>query len=218
MSILDDAIVAMGDAKVIPGETVFKLYDTYGFPVDLTADIARERNLTVDEAGFESAMQAQRERARAASRFGVDLRETVQLDAKTEFLGYGTTESAGRVVALLDDTGAAVDAFRQLEHAHLQHHSGDAVDAGLDAARIPGVGSTRTEEPSMPEDGAKLPDPQIRAIGRWIELGAPYDKPLVEKESRPDAWVAKKIEPAAREFWSFQPLKRVEPPAASSPE
>jgi len=88
---------------------VFKLYDTYGFPVDLTADIARERNLTVDEAGFESAMQAQRERARAASRFGVDLRETVQLDAKTEFLGYGSTQSAGRVVALLDETGIAVD-------------------------------------------------------------------------------------------------------------
>ena len=75
-----------------------------------------------------------------------------------------------------------------------------------------------TEEPSMPEDGAKLPDPQIRAIGRWIELGAPYDKPLVEKESRPDAWVVKKIEPAARDFWSFQPLKRVEPPTAGNAE
>ena len=75
-----------------------------------------------------------------------------------------------------------------------------------------------SEEPAMPEDGAKLPDNQISAIGRWIELGAPYDKPLVEKESRPDAWVAKRIEPSAKDFWSFQPLRRVEPPAASNAE
>ncbi len=73
-----------------------------------------------------------------------------------------------------------------------------------------------TVEPSMPEDGAKLPDNQIAAIGRWIELGAPYDKPLVEKESRPDAWVAKRIDPEAKEFWSFQPLRRVEPPPAAN--
>ncbi len=109
MAMLDTAITALAGDATIPGETVFKLYDTYGFPVDLTADIARERGLAIDEAGFESAMQAQRERARAASRFGVDLRETVQLDARTEFLGYGQTEAQGRILALIDDSGAAVD-------------------------------------------------------------------------------------------------------------
>jgi len=109
MTILDTAIAALGGDSTIPGETVFKLYDTYGFPVDLTADIARERGLAIDEPGFEAAMQAQRDRARAASRFGVDLRETVQLDARTEFLGYGTTHAQGRIVALIDATGATVD-------------------------------------------------------------------------------------------------------------
>jgi alanyl-tRNA synthetase len=109
MTILDTAIAALGGDSTIPGETVFKLYDTYGFPVDLTADIARERGLAIDESGFESAMQAQRDRARAASRFGVDLRETVQLDARTEFLGYGATHAQSRIVALIDDTGATVD-------------------------------------------------------------------------------------------------------------
>jgi alanyl-tRNA synthetase len=111
MSNLDDAIAALGGDRVIPGEMVFKLYDTYGFPVDLTADIARERGLSIDEAGFETAMQAQRERARAASRFGVDLRETVRLDARSEFLGYGTTQAPGRVVALIDESGAMVESL-----------------------------------------------------------------------------------------------------------
>ncbi|MGH8244660.1 MAG: alanine--tRNA ligase, partial [Steroidobacteraceae bacterium] len=73
MALLEDAIGRM-TGKTIAGETVFKLYDTYGFPVDLTADIARERGLALDQAGFERAMEAQRERARAASKFGVDLR------------------------------------------------------------------------------------------------------------------------------------------------
>ena len=68
---------------VIDGATVFKLYDTYGFPVDLTADIAREHHLTIDLAGFEAAMDAQRERARAASRFGVDLRGGAKVDSHT---------------------------------------------------------------------------------------------------------------------------------------
>jgi alanyl-tRNA synthetase len=85
---------------VIDGDTVFKLYDTYGFPVDLTADVARERGLEIDQAGFEAAMEAQRDRARAASRFGVDQR-AVQLDAKTCFQGYDGTQGEGRVVALI---------------------------------------------------------------------------------------------------------------------
>jgi alanyl-tRNA synthetase len=88
--------------RAIDGETVFKLYDTYGFPVDLTADVARERGLTIDLAGFEAAMEAQRGRARAASRFNVDLRGgAAQLDARSEFRGYDATIGEGRVVALL---------------------------------------------------------------------------------------------------------------------
>ncbi len=109
MTMLDAAFTALGDGRTIPGETVFKLYDTYGFPVDLTADIARERGVAIDEAGFESAMQAQRERGRAASRFGVDLREDVALEHRTEFEGYSRLAGPGRVVALLDASGARID-------------------------------------------------------------------------------------------------------------
>ncbi len=100
MSLLEGAI---GDlkGKVIPGETVFRLYDTYGFPVDLTADIARERGLSIDEPGFESAMEAQRERARAASKFGVDLRSNVSIEGKTSFSGYEGLQDSATIVALL---------------------------------------------------------------------------------------------------------------------
>ncbi|HEX4870097.1 MAG TPA: alanine--tRNA ligase [Moraxellaceae bacterium] len=85
---------------VIPGETVFLLYDTYGFPVDLTADIARERNLTVDEAGFEKAMEAQRERSRASSAFDLDYNTLIKVDTDTVFTGYDGTKGGGRIVAL----------------------------------------------------------------------------------------------------------------------
>jgi alanyl-tRNA synthetase len=95
-----EAAIADATSRVIDGDTVFKLYDTYGFPVDLTADVARERGLAIDQAGFEAAMEAQRERARAASRFGVDQR-AVQLDARTRFQGYDGTQGEGRVVALI---------------------------------------------------------------------------------------------------------------------
>jgi alanyl-tRNA synthetase len=100
MSLLEAAIKEL-PGKEIPGETVFRLYDTYGFPVDLTADIARERGLTIDQRGFEAAMEEQRERARAASRFGVDLRAQVSLDARTTFSGYESMHDVGKVVALL---------------------------------------------------------------------------------------------------------------------
>src|SRR6202020_3288537 len=83
-----DAETAKLKSSVIPGETVFKLYDTYGFPADLTADIARERGLTIDQAAFDIAMDAQRGRARAASKFGAELRETIKLTGKTDFSGY----------------------------------------------------------------------------------------------------------------------------------
>jgi len=100
MALLDGAIAGTG-GKVIAGETVFRLYDTYGFPVDLTNDIAREKGLTIDEAGFEAAMDAQRTRARAASKFGVDLRAGAQLDVRTEFTGYEHEQGQSQVVALL---------------------------------------------------------------------------------------------------------------------
>lgn len=93
---------------VVPGDVVFKLYDTYGFPMDLTGDIARERNLTLDEAGFEREMDAQRERARSASSFGMDYNSLVKVDVATEFTGYSATAGEARVVALYKE-GVAVE-------------------------------------------------------------------------------------------------------------
>ncbi len=101
MVILNDAIAAL-KGKVLPGDVVFKLYDTYGFPVDLTADIARERGLTVDAAGFEKAMEVQKQQARAASRFEAD--ETLAIsDNATTFEGYEQLENQGTVLALYRD-------------------------------------------------------------------------------------------------------------------
>ncbi|MCK6252005.1 alanine--tRNA ligase [Pseudomonas fragi] len=88
---------------VVPGDVVFKLYDTYGFPMDLTADIARERNLTVDEEGFEREMEAQRVRARSASSFGLDYNTLVKVDVPTEFIGYSATLASAKIVALYKD-------------------------------------------------------------------------------------------------------------------
>jgi alanyl-tRNA synthetase len=85
---------------VVPGDVVFKLYDTYGFPMDLTGDIARERNLTLDEAGFEREMDAQRVRARSASSFGMDYNSLVKVDVATEFTGYKATRGDAKIVAL----------------------------------------------------------------------------------------------------------------------
>ncbi|GLO32162.1 alanine--tRNA ligase [Pseudomonas putida] len=100
--------LAQLEGDVVPGDVVFKLYDTYGFPMDLTADIARERELTIDEAGFEREMNAQRERARSASAFGMDYNSLVKVDSATEFLGYEATEGQGKIIALYKD-GQAVD-------------------------------------------------------------------------------------------------------------
>ncbi|PJI51122.1 MAG: alanine--tRNA ligase [Pseudomonas sp.] len=94
--------------SVIPGNVVFKLYDTYGFPVDLTNDIARERSLTLDEEGFEREMEAQRERARSASAFGMDYNSLVKVDGDTRFLGYQGVSGAGQIIALFKD-GKAVE-------------------------------------------------------------------------------------------------------------
>ena len=102
LKLLEDAIANLkGDT--ISGETVFKLYDTYGFPVDLTADIARERNLKVDEAGFDACMAEQKNKARAASNFKVDYTDTLELDGATDFTGYEHLNAQGNILALFKD-------------------------------------------------------------------------------------------------------------------
>lgn len=100
MRILTDAIAQL-DEKEIPGEVVFKLYDTYGFPTDLTADIARERHLTLDMAGFDRAMEAQRERARAASQFGSADTGDLALSDVTKFVGYELLEDEATVIGII---------------------------------------------------------------------------------------------------------------------
>lgn len=94
--------------SVIPGEVVFKLYDTYGFPTDLTADIARERDLTIDEAGFETEMAAQRQRARDAGKFAIDYNSVVKVEGETQFDGYDATAGEGQIIAIYKD-GEQVD-------------------------------------------------------------------------------------------------------------
>jgi len=133
-----DAEAAKLTSTVIPGETVFRLYDTYGFPLDLTADVARERGLTIDQAGFDSAMEAQRGRARAASKFGSELRDSVKLSGKTDFLGYDRLNDKGVVTSLIFD-GALVDVLRLgqegqvvLDHTPFYAESGGQIgDAGV---------------------------------------------------------------------------------------
>ncbi|AYC32303.1 alanine--tRNA ligase [Pseudomonas cavernae] len=113
LKILEQDLVGL-KGKMIPGETVFKLYDTYGFPYDLTGDIARERGLTLDESGFEREMAAQRERARSASAFGLDYNSLVKVEGETRFLGYEGTSGSGRIIALFAD-GQAVDTLNEGE-------------------------------------------------------------------------------------------------------
>lgn len=99
-------------ASQIPGDTVFRLYDTYGFPVDLTADIAREKGLSLDLDGFESAMEAQRTRARSASNFKVDLSDELALDGETSFSGYQRLTESASVKAILRD-GQRVSSLKE---------------------------------------------------------------------------------------------------------
>ncbi|MCU7892786.1 MAG: alanine--tRNA ligase [Candidatus Thiodiazotropha sp. (ex Ustalcina ferruginea)] len=132
MKILDEAITEL-DGKVIPGETVFKLYDTYGFPKDLTADIARERDLTIDQPGFDQAMAAQRKRAQAASQFGASDSVDLDLEGETRFSGYDHLEDQADIVAILRD-GESVESLRQgesgmifLDHTPFYAESGGQV-------------------------------------------------------------------------------------------
>ncbi len=117
LRMLEEAIGGARDKK-LAGDVVFKLYDTYGFPVDLTADIARERGLTIDQEGFETAMAAQRERARAASKFGADSRPGVSVEGRTDFSGYEGLTDQGRVIELIKD-GSKVDRLRTGEQGEV---------------------------------------------------------------------------------------------------
>jgi alanyl-tRNA synthetase len=114
MRLLDSAIAQLENG-VIPGETAFRLYDTYGFPLDLTADIARERGLAVDNAGFERAMAQQRKRARAASRFDVKHGPKRETHFETKFVGHDTLVATGVVMALYRDGAPEVDALGEGE-------------------------------------------------------------------------------------------------------
>lgn len=102
LAILSDEISQL-KGKVIPGDVVFKLYDTYGFPVDLTADIAREHELTVDEEGFEQAMSEQRLRAQQASQFGMDYNQQLKSENQTTFTGYDDVAGQAKVVELFKE-------------------------------------------------------------------------------------------------------------------
>ncbi|EKK4079849.1 alanine--tRNA ligase [Cronobacter dublinensis] len=107
LALLDEELAKL-QGDTLDGETAFRLYDTYGFPVDLTADVCRERNIKVDEAGFEAAMEEQRRRARESSGFGADYNAMIRVDGASEFKGYDQTELTAKVTALFID-GKAVD-------------------------------------------------------------------------------------------------------------
>ncbi len=141
------------ERKRLSGEVVFKLHDTYGFPPDLTADVARERGFQVDMAGYEQAMELQRARARGASKFSVDQRATAGIDARTEFVGYQTLECESTVVALLRD-GIAVPALHAGEsgevvlartpfYAESGGQVGDSGVLSVAASSTAGVGAAR---------------------------------------------------------------------------
>jgi alanyl-tRNA synthetase len=133
-----EAETAKLKSSVISGETVFRLYDTYGFPADLTADVARERGLSIDQAGFDAAMEAQRGRARAASKFSASARDSIKLAGKSGFSGYDRLVDAARVTSLIFD-GAVVDALRPgqegevvLDHTPFYAESGGQIgDTGV---------------------------------------------------------------------------------------
>ncbi len=132
MGILEQAIGKL-DGKVIPGETVFRLYDTYGFPVDLTADVAREHGLTLDHEGFETAMNEQKTRARSASSFGAVEKLVIELEGATDFIGYDSLQGQGTVQAIYQgghpveciETGAEADLI--LDHSPFYGESGGQV-------------------------------------------------------------------------------------------
>jgi len=163
MGLLDSAIKNL-TGKTIPGETVFKLYDTYGFPADLTNDIARERGLTIDNAGFEKEMEAQRERGRAASQFGADYGQDVEIKGETAFKGYETLAHKGRVTALF----RGKDAVQKLS-------AGDQGMVILDQTPFYAESGGQVGDQGVLKTGAnefKVADTQKRGGGAHAHLGS----------------------------------------------
>ncbi|MGX3020584.1 alanine--tRNA ligase [Ursidibacter sp. B-7004-1] len=115
LTLLEDALAKVENNQ-LSGEVAFKLYDTYGFPLDLTADVCRERDITIDEAGFEREMQAQRARAQASSNFGTDYNNVIKVDGSTVFKGYDVTETEATVVGLFSN-GKSVERIDSGENA-----------------------------------------------------------------------------------------------------
>ncbi|MDO5651660.1 MAG: alanine--tRNA ligase [Moraxella sp.] len=118
LRLLSSELSNLNAGDTLAGETVFKLYDTYGFPVDLTADITREREILVDEAGFETHMQAQRERAREAGKFDVDYSAAIKVDTPTEFLGYHSLDTNSQIIGVYQD-GKAIATLSEGEEGVL---------------------------------------------------------------------------------------------------
>ena len=113
--LLEDELAKVANNQ-LSGEVAFKLYDTYGFPLDLTADVCRERNIAIDEKGFEAEMQAQRERAKASSNFGMDYNNVIKVEGQTQFKGYETLNTDATVVALFSN-GESVNEIKSGENA-----------------------------------------------------------------------------------------------------
>ncbi|MEM9758395.1 MAG: alanine--tRNA ligase [Pseudomonadota bacterium] len=154
MGILEEALGQL-EGRVIPGDVVFRLYDTYGFPVDLTNDIARERDLTLDLEGYEAAMAEQRERSKEGGAFDIDYNATLKLDGETEFTGYSERQGEGRIVALLrgaqatQSLAAGEEGVAVLDRTPFYAESGGQVgDTGYittDGARAEVVDTTKAQ-------------------------------------------------------------------------
>lgn len=113
LRLLASELEGLQDGDVLSGEAAFKLYDTYGFPLDLTADITRERGIVIDETGFDEHMQAQRERARDAGKFDVDYSSVIQVDTPTTFVGYEQLEEDGVTIDALYQEGNPADSLKE---------------------------------------------------------------------------------------------------------
>jgi len=138
LSLLEEELARLGDVREIPGNVVFKLYDTYGFPADLTADVVRDRGYTIDEAAFQQEMEKQRERAKEASNFAVDYNKQLKIEQSSDFCGYEQTvgNSAITAIYLADESVATLKTGEQalivLDHTPFYAESGGQMgDAGL---------------------------------------------------------------------------------------
>lgn len=188
MVILDDALAALS-SKTIPGDLVFKLYDTFGFPVDLTNDIARERGLDLDMNGYEDAMRAQRERSKDSSGFTVDYNSAIKLDGETRFTGYTATSGKGCVRLLLKDAqpvenlAAGEDGVLVLDETPFYAESGGQVG---DTGYLTAAGVRAEVRDTTKAQGHHLHHVQVLegAISLGDELGTEIDNQLRENTRR----------------------------------